>query len=48
MSKAAFKKEQLLSKFKYNCENCVKYSKWCDYGCEDEMNTLFGEYYPGK
>jgi hypothetical protein len=40
------KKEQLLSKFKSSCKNCVKYSKWCGYGFEDEMNALFDEYYP--
>jgi hypothetical protein len=40
------KKEQLLDKFKSNCENCVKYAKWCGYGFDDGINALFDEYYP--
>ena len=38
-------KHNLLERFKLRCKSCVKYSKDCGYGFEDEMNDLFDEYY---
>jgi len=38
-------KNDLLDKFKLRCTDCVKYSKYCGYGCEDLMDQLFNEYF---
>jgi hypothetical protein len=39
------KRNDLLANFKLRCENCVKYAKNCGWGFEDEINSLFYEYY---
>jgi len=39
------KKYQLLPDFKLRCKGCVKNAKWCGYGFEDEITSLFDEYY---
>ena len=38
-------KNKLLPDFKTRCKDCVKNAKSCGYGFEDEMSSLFYEYY---
>ncbi len=38
-------KNNLLDNFKLRCENCVKYASPCGYGFEDDISSIFHDYY---
>jgi hypothetical protein len=38
-------KNNLLDNFKLRCLDCVKHSRYCGYGFEDQMDQLFKDYY---